>query len=659
MANSEWRRPLSFNENLTRLPDAFDRGVSVHAHDVGDVLRSAQGLSFTTVGSGASYSVAVFLSRLLESHFGLPATAKNPYDYYLSPKRPGGTVLVSASGNNKDIVACLDVSLAYELKPLVVVTSNPNGQLLKHASDYAGLSPLIIREAHSKEREGFFGVQSVLEAIGAFVSIVPELRAKLGASAKDWCRDICIEAEADLHRKAGLVSRVAAADHVVGLATGWALPCLHDFESKFVEGGLGWLEVAEGKNFTHGRFVNSFRREHKTAIIFFATGESTSVLDMLEEGYGQIFPFLPIISTYEGGLGGIELFIRMFHLFSLLAKHRNVNISRPPVPEEARKLFKGESLYPHLALRDKLRDYVEKTVGEKTAALREDPNPESDRDKYGVSKAVAAASISFLYSEHFVGLLCDYDGTLVELKAPDDGLRDDLVQSLERLLEADIPIAIVTGRGRSAVNSLRETISLPLQKNIYCYLYNGGALWRLSEEKPRWVRKLKNIEGILEALSTAAEIKSLASHVETASLKCQVTLHLLNIDEAPRATAIVRDIVKRVHGQAYSVKTSGRSVDVFPSNVSKVKALADFKGQILRQPRGAPVLIIGDRGDKDGNDFELLQEPYSFSVDELHWKSSTCFPVFNIEGQRLFGPTATSRILKHTRTIDNKFALIY
>jgi hypothetical protein len=92
----------------------------------------------------------------------------------------------------------------------------------------------------------------------------------------------------------------------------------------------------------------------------------------------------------------------------------------------------------------------------------------------------------------------------------------------------------------------------------------------------------------------------------------------------------------------YVVRTSGRSVDIFPSAVSKVKACEDFKSHVIGCQQGASVLIIGDRGDKEGNDFELLQEPYSISVDKIHWKPSTCFPVFNRDGARLWGPNATA-----------------
>ena len=59
--------------------------------------------------------------------------------------------------------------------------------------------------------------------------------------------------------------------HLVGLARGWGWPALIDLESKIVEGGICTIELSELKNYTHGRYINTFGaydRKTRVALMF-------------------------------------------------------------------------------------------------------------------------------------------------------------------------------------------------------------------------------------------------------------------------------------------------------------------------------------------------------------------------------------------------------
>ena len=77
---------------------------------------------------------------------------------------------------------------------------------------------------------------------------------------------------------------------------------------------------------------------------------------------------------------------------------------------------------------------------------------------------------------------------------------------------------------------------------------------------------------------------------------------------------------------------SSHSVDILASGVSKllvVKHVLD----IYNPADDVAILTIGDRGRWPGNDFELLREPYSLSVDELSVDPETCWNLAPV-GQR-------------------------
>ena len=646
-------RPLRFEENFSRLPAAFARGFDAESSTVVEAVRASPGRSFTVVGSGASYSAAVYIARILETYFRVPAHARAPYDYYTAAAVPQGVILVSASGRNSDILAALHRAIASRAAPLVLVTTNANAPLLERIGDYPNAFSILI-PSPPHEREGFFGVQSLLSIMAAFARTVPGASSMLQPSPSEWLASICRASAAFIDKEADRVTSVAAAAHVVGLATGWALPCLSDFESKFVEGGLGWLEASEAKNFTHGRFVNTLRRSGQSSLVLFLLRENSDVARAYLEHYGSLVPILPVVADTSGPFGCCELTVRMFYLFSKIAQLRQIEISRPHVPDAARKMFRGVGLYRALNFETRIDPLVDAVVAIKrtvatAAGIGGDEVPSA------VPFAVVRASLADVFSTEFHALVCDYDGTLIPLQARNAGLSPELAAAFQQVLASGVPIAVITGRGRSAVADLRSAIPARYANQIYCYLYNGGALWRLDEAMPRLVVECEGIAELESRLRTCGDLQLFVDSIECASLRCQVTAHLSDVAHAAAALGIVEALL--ADRADITIRTSGRSIDVFPARVSKTQACHDFKSRALAEHGGMDVLIIGDRAEKGGNDFDLLQEQFSYSVGNLHWSPTTCFPVFDDQFEPLVGPSGTTALLHRLQLAPRSFTV--
>lgn len=650
-----YRRKFTFEENLERLPVAFEHGLTVDASQGISAFNSLRHSSCTVVGSGASFSASVYLAKLLEEFFSIPSKAQTPYEYYSGSNASAGVVLMSAAGKNQDILAALDRALLNQIDSLIIVTSKKESKLLDNARGFPKLFTVITGSLGTDEKEGFFGVQSLVSALGAFISMVPELRAQVKIPPQAWCNNICRAAQEYLEENSRTVEKIAAAEHVVGLATGWGVPGLVDFESKFVEGGLGWIEIAEGKNFTHGRFVNSWRRKKETAVVILGTQDSQGFLDSFQNTYESIFPILPLLSTHHSALGGLELFIYIFHLFNLLGKLRNVNISCPEIPDQARTMFRGNALYANIALRDELTTEIDITLELKRTLLRKQNISELEIERV-VPRPVVAAAVADLFSATFNGFVCDYDGTLVSLEARDALLEPELVFHLERLLRAGICLAVITGRGGSALERLQLSINPSLHHLVYCYLNNGSVLKQLNADEPLMVHGLDNIELIERKLRDSRILRSSIKRLKVAKYRSQITADLVDQNHADETVRLINDVLADFHDKI-QVKTSGHSIDIFPISISKGTACHDFKGRLDGVPVNRKFLIIGDSGQEDGNDFELLQQRFSLSVDRFHWIPTTCFPILDSSGETIFGPAGTIDVLERVVVQKQAFTL--
>ena len=87
---------------------------------------------------------------------------------------------------------------------------------------------------------------------------------------------------------------------------------------------------------------------------------------------------------------------------------------------------------------------------------------------------------------------------------------------------------------------------------------------------------------------------------------------------------VVQQIVHAWDLPGVTVVRSSHSIDVLAPGVSK-RTLVGQVRELVGEAETTAVLCIGDRGRWPGNDFALLQEPCSLSVDEVSPDPNTCW----------------------------------
>jgi len=652
-------RKLDFAENLARLPAAFRGGWEVEPVDVTAAFKSLSNKRVTVLGSGASRTLAIIAEKALRSLLNVSAWATAPLSLSEQRQRFDAALLFSASGDNVDARSSADVALAAGYDPIIVFTQNPEAQLLDQLSGYKSHCAVVgrMRDRTLAEREGFLGVLTLSEGLGAFCkclslalgddwSFLPNAFVQRSADFEQW-----------LNENRSALERLAKGEHVVALGGYWGEPVLADLESKWVEGGLGSIEISDFRNFSHGRYINSFRNRDKTSFVLLSTPEDSRAELMTERVLSDHFNVIRLTSCFEGLFGCCELLASMLHLYGAVADLRSINVTAPVVPEEGRRLFAGAGIYPHLDVAERLSAQIAEIVQLKRAVAQEG-GFSADAAEAAVPVSIVRAAYSLSVAERYHALGLDFDGTLVPLQSGDDVPATEICSQLERLSSLGVPVGIFTGRGKSVLRGLRQGLRESAWPYIRCFLYNGALEWQLDQESPILLGRIEHVEDVLAIIERLPrDLSQWFVGVDRSSFDCQVTINLA--PEAPihTQTKSVQLLASELSSRSLSVASSGRSVDVFPSVASKRRAVLNWKVNSVGSHGRLRVLCIGDRGDRTGNDFEFLSSPGGFSVDRIDWSPHGCFPVQSLFRERIVGPALAAAVLKRLQ-IDTYKGLV-
>jgi hypothetical protein len=225
-------------------------------------------------------------------------------------------------------------------------------------------------------------------------------------------------------------------------------------------------------------------------------------------------------------------------------------------------------------------------------------------------------------------VVLDYDGTCCptwdRYRPPPVEVQEQIV----RLLKGGVSVAFATGRGRSLHEVTRSWLPEPFWRDVTVGLYNGSWLLPLSDDPPEF----KTCTGDLaEAADRLAELGP-EGWLSLERRSSQVTVSALDgmlsgIDLLP----VVRSILARSPSLACRAFASGHSVDVVAPNSGKAAVVEAVHKQVA-----GDVIAIGDQGDVDGNDFELLAATTtSLSVDRCSADPTRCW---NLDRRGLRGP---------------------
>ena len=274
-----------------------------------------------------------------------------------------------------------------------------------------------------------------------------------------------------LHLEASL-KEIGSKQHL-GLFNQFGNPAVIDLESKFSEVGLASVQLADFRNFAHGRHNWIDKHLLDTLVVSIEVGSESILASRTLRLLAPVVPTLRVSVAEEGHVGSVIAMFAVMRLTGVFGSLRGLDPGRPGVPSYGSKLYRLNA-WPSRNLKISIPEI---SIVRKSRQPLEELRRSSDIDLWmehltSFTKALGAVKLD--------ALAIDYDGTLCDQRDRLKGICVAVADALASLLRSDVPILVITGRGRSVGMALRNAISKSKWDLIRVAYYNGSEIRPLS-----------------------------------------------------------------------------------------------------------------------------------------------------------------------------------
>lgn len=564
------------------------------------------------IGSGGSLSACYFAEMLHQRH-GMMAKAITPLEsFYLQKNfQQANVLIVTAGGRNKDILFAFDQAISTEPDFLINICAVKNSPLSNKAKKFS-ISPTFEFPLPTG-KDGFLASNSL---VAFFTILAGAYNCDLSNTLPSPMDIIKFEKEVD-----DFLSEIDIYNSTFNvLYGGWSKPVGIDIESKLTEAALANTLLSDYRNFGHGRHHWFDKKKSNSAIVALITPDEKQLAQKTLLQLPKDIPILKIQSEKNGAASTIELLIKSFYLVKKIGSARGIDPGRPGVPGFGSKLY-------HLSYAS---FYKKANSAAKTPLLeiQRKIRPECIED---ISRTDLKKWVSYnkkftdrLNKTQFGGIVLDYDRTLCSDLNRLTGPAKEMVKEIVRVLKAGFLIGVVTGRGSSVKKDLRGCIPKQYWKNLFIGYYNGAEIGNLGEDK--LPDRSEGEELIFLEIKRLLKEAGLDKHFEITQRTFQLTIECSDDTDWDMVKPIVYQKSMSVRNSGFMILESSRSLDIIKRpEVSKLNMIDYLKKELKLRKLSDECLCIGDKGKWPGNDFELLNTPYSLSVNEVSLDPNTCW----------------------------------
>ena len=624
-----------YAQEMKKLPTTFRWAMKAEIAALRSAVRTASLYPLRAAGSGGSLTVAHAIAYFHQAEAHRLATVSTPLELVSETLDARlSNWIFSAGGTNVDVLAAARAMIAREPRQLAVLCGRNDSPLANLCRKHPFVDLLIYEPPAGKD--GFLATNSLL----GFVALLARAYAEESGSVH-W--PASVEAVSELLASTDRLERWEASTTLL-----WERPTTVvlygpstrigavDLESKFTEAALGSIQLADYRNFAHGRHHWLAKRGDLSGVLAFISDAERSLarrtLDLIPATIPRACIELPG-PGYAASLGAL---IAALEITEMAGRAHGIDPGQPGVPQFGRRLYR-------LPLPESNR--------------KEAVRPLTDRDAVAISRKTGVPNHKLgalgslaqwqkclheyrkrLYAAAFGAVTLDYDGTLVDIRHRFGLAPDSITDELVRLLRSGVLLAVATGRGASARRDLRAKLPKELWSRVLIGYYNGAEVGGLDEDDvpdgSSWT--CDELGALAAALRKQPELADTAVQTDR---KFQITLEAKPGMAENRLWDIAQQVVRATRSTYVGVTRSSHSIDIVAAGTSKLTVLAKLRSQVGE----VPILAIGDRGRWPGNDYELLQEKFSLSVDETSVDPDSCWNLASL-GQR--GVAATLEYLR-------------
>lgn len=333
-----------YASEMSRLADTF---AWVNEADVGKLrsaVRFAGGMPMRAVGSGGSLTVAHSLAHLHQRLARQLGVAETPLELAELGAAPLSNWLLSAEGSNVDILGAAETLACEEPRQLAILCGRPGSPLADIGSSHEFIDLFLYPPLSGKD--GFLATNSLL----GFASLLARSYIEEFHNEEEW-KAVGSIVEPLLKMDSAETESWSASTR--SLWSRHTILVLHDantrigaidLESKFSEAALGNLQVADYRNFAHGRHHWLAKRGDDSSVLALF---SPSGADLANRTLALLPKNIPVsrVALPDGPTAGmLGSLVAALKITGWAGHARGIDPGNPGVPEFGRKIY-------HLPLR--------------------------------------------------------------------------------------------------------------------------------------------------------------------------------------------------------------------------------------------------------------------------------------------------------------------
>lgn len=571
------------------------------------IARSAH-LPLIAVGSGGALTSASAMIQFHRHYAGAIALTATPLQLRTAvpDDRRTSVWLVSAGGRNEDIRAAFRAAVEREPRQLAILCGAPESPLMREARAHLWVDRV---GAPLPTDDGFLATNS---ALGFTVLLARAYMAFFGQRLAHQTLPALLAAAHAEH--SALENRCASLwqrSTTIVLHGSTTSPAALDLESRFTEAALGLVQLADFRNFAHGRHHWLAKHAVTSGVLALVGPDDEALAKATLRALPAEVPAVTL--CFAGTVSDVVLasVVIAMRLAGAAGRARGIDPGRPGVPNFGRRLYhlKTPRRTGFLGAGDGLSRGAELAITRKArsplAILRA-------RGAIDAWKSALVATKTRLASARYGGIVCDYDGTLVESADRRRPPHDSVVGALVRLLDAGALVGIATGRGDSVTAALRKVLPKDSWRRVLVGYHNGATVQSLEDEPNLPVGDPTG--SLARAAEVLADERLLQGIARVRTGADQITVSPSPATSEEDLWLLVADAIRRERLDDLRVARSSHSVDVMPITSSKLRVIEAVRQKLSPS---SEILALGDRGCWPGNDHELLSGPYALSVDEV------------------------------------------
>ena len=602
----------SIKSELERLCETYQWSLEHPLDLFRQFVQRAAGNSLTAIGSGGSLTSAAY-ARVLHQSLGFYSNVATPLEYRVSPRsvgRKGSVLFMTASGRNPDVKAAFKEAITREPTQVGAICMRTESAISQVAQKTEFAS--VFEHAPPCGKDGFLATNSLLATMvllsraydlpHAKEKKLPKLPGRLSTGFTSKIRF----APSDLERDSWIV-----------LHGRWSQPVAFDIESKMSESAMASVQMADYRNFGHGRHHWLASRPESSLVIALVTPEDREIVEKTLANFPASVQVLRLASKHPNQNATIDLLLQVFQLVAQAGEVRDIDPGRPKVANFGRKLYHLNVKVNHdLQTKNKL------SARGQSAILRKSNWHSMTPSQRGLWCNAYSDFSSKLSAEKFGALVFDYDETICRSSERTTQPSKAIANEIKRLLQRGVLLGVATGRGKSVGESLCRIVPKKYFRQVTIGYYNGGQIGVLGDASipDKKSPPTKELKAALKRFTAHPVLSKLA---ELEARPSQIKIEPTNPIDLQQTVGIVSSIMASLPD--LKAVFSGRTIDVIPQCVSK-NSLCDFVSDLSsQQGRPSSVLCIGDRGKWPGNDSEMLARQFALSVNEVSTDPATCW----------------------------------